>query len=135
MVFNRLALGFTSGVFFSMACNDNVYLVTSALLVRPHVRYMSYKKEHMTKNEGTNMTLVEHYMRDVLSSFVIFWISIGPVLYKTYVKKINIFGEEEQYSDGNSFEDSFATMLKKAFSKRSKIPQEKLSSVEENVEV
>ena len=93
MVFTRLALGFSGGVLFSMNCHHNVYLTISTLLVRPHMRYKHFKDTHMTKDHGINTTLVEHYFKDVFTSMVLFTAMIVPVLYKTHIKKINVFEE------------------------------------------
>lgn len=50
------------------------------------------------------MTLLDSYVKDVAGSFLIFWICIGPIIYKTYIKKENIREDE--------IEDTFAVMVK-----------------------
>ena len=62
------------------------------------------QNEHLTKDHAVDLGLLDSYVKDVASSFVLFWVCIGPIIYKTYFQK------EEPRED--EIEDSFAVMLK-----------------------
>lgn len=51
-------------------------------------------------------------MKDAVSSFFLFWIYLGPALYKVYVKKD---AEDRRATD---VEDSYASILKQIYAKK-----------------
>jgi hypothetical protein len=80
-------------------------MTIASCFVRPHWRYQRLKKQYYTKDHALDTNLLDSYLKDVVSSFVLFWLVIGPVCYKTYIKK-------EEVSPHNT-EDTYAEMLKK----------------------
>lgn len=63
------------------------------------------KSEYLTKDHAVDLPMLDSYVKDVASSFVIFWIIIGPVIYQTYIQKKELRDDEVK--------DTFAVMLNK----------------------
>ena len=86
MVFNRLALGLATGITISMTSHEYIYMVIANSFVRPHWRYQRLKKQYYSKEHATDVNLLDIYLKDAFGSFFLFWIYLGPALYKVYVK-------------------------------------------------
>ena len=67
------------------------------------------------------MALLDSYVRDTIGSFFLFWFLIGPVVYKAYVQNDG-FGFDKPHE----VEDTYATMLKKAFDRQQQRKAEKI---------
>lgn len=92
MVFYRLASGLAAGLTIPMVCNENVYLVIATSFLRPHLKYRM-DAEKRNKNLAVRTDELDAYLKDIFKSGIFFFIVIGPVLYKTYVKgEKNILG-------------------------------------------
>ena len=83
--------------------------------LRPHMKYrMEAAKRH--KNVAIKSESLDSYLYDVVTSAAFFFVMIGPVCYRTYVKGLYI-GEdekpEEKKEEEPEQEDRYATMLKK----------------------
>ena len=89
MVFYRLASGLLAGLTFPMICNENVYLVIATSFLRPHLKYRM-EAEKRSKNLAVRTDELDAYLKDIFKSALFFFIVIGPVLYKTYIKKEEI---------------------------------------------
>lgn len=85
MVFLRLSAGFISGALIAHNSHENIYMTIANTFVRPHWRYRKMKSEYLTKDHAVDLPMLDSYVKDVASSFVIFWIIIGPVIYQTYI--------------------------------------------------
>ena len=104
MVFLRFGAGFVTGIVIVHNSHEYVYLTIANSFVRPHWRYQKLKNQHYTKDHAVDTTLLDSYVKDVVSSFIGFWIVILPVVYKSYyAKPIENPGLEEK--------DNFAVML------------------------
>jgi hypothetical protein len=110
MVFVRLGLGFVTGVTISMNAHEYVYMTIANCFVRPHWRFLRIKNGYYSKDHALDINLLDSYVRDAVGSFFLFWFLIGPVVYKAYIQKDG-FGFDKPHE----VEDTFATMLKKAF--------------------
>ena len=103
MVFLRIGAGFVSGALIAHNSHENVYMSIANCFVRPHWRYRKLQNEYLTKDHAVDLNLLDSYVKDVTSSFVLFWVCIGPIIYKTY------FVKEEPRQD--QIQDTFAVML------------------------
>ena len=70
--------------------------------------------------------LLDSYVKDVLSSFALFWVIIIPVFWKAYISKDG-FAERNP----NDLEDTYASMLKQAFERKEKQNQFKAQKAAE----
>jgi len=50
------------------------------------------KKKYYSKDHALDTQLLDIYLRDTIGSFFLFWIMIGPISYKIFVKKENMDG-------------------------------------------
>ena len=113
MVFNRLGAGFITGMFITCNAHEYVYYTIASCFVRPHWRFQKLKRERVAKEMAVPTELLDSYLKDVLSSFALFWIIIGPVCWKAYFSKDG-FAERNP----NDLEDTYAQMLKSAFERK-----------------
>ena len=113
MVFNRLGAGFITGMFITCNAHEYVYYTIASCFVRPHWRFQKLKRERVAKEMAVPTELLDSYVKDVLSSFALFWIIIGPVCWKAYFSKDG-FAERNP----NDLEDTYASMLKNAFERK-----------------
>lgn len=86
MVFYRLGAGFLFGLTLPFMVKDLVYMTISNAFLRPHLKYQ-LEKERLDKNRAVSTTMLDNYIKDVVSSFFIFWLAIGPVVYESYFKR------------------------------------------------
>ena len=101
MVFTRIALGMATGITISMNSPEYIYLVITNCFLRPHWRYQILKKKYYSKDHALDTNLLDIYIRDIVGSFLLFWIMIGPISYKTFVKKENMDGYQYQNDFGD----------------------------------
>ena len=107
MVFAQLSLGFVTGITIVMNSHEYIYMTISGSFVRPHWRYWKLRSENYCKNtHAHDLTLLDSYLKDTVSSFFLFFVLIGPACYRAYYDKL----EDE---DVSTYEDSYATMLNK----------------------
>lgn len=92
MVFLRLGLGFVVGVAVPFVVNDMVYMTIANSFLRPHLRYM-VEREKLKKEQAVPTVLLDSYVKDVVGSFFLFFIAIGPVVYQSYFKKVTHEGK------------------------------------------
>lgn len=121
MVFVRLGLGFLTGVTVTMNAHEYVYMTIANCFVRPHWRFFRLKKQNYSKEHALDVALLDSYLRDAVGSFFLFWFLIGPVVYKAYVQNDG-FGFDKPHE----VEDTYATMLKKAFQRQQQRRSEKI---------
>ena len=63
----------------------------------------------LTPDHALNLSLLDHYVKDVFKSFFGFWLLIGPTIYKAY------FSKEDDPFKYQLPEDRYASMVKRAF--------------------
>jgi hypothetical protein len=117
MVFTRLAVGFVTGMTISMNCHDYVYMTIANCFVRPHWRYRKIKKERYSKEHAVGIELLDSYVKDAVSSFLLFWVIIGPVTYRAYFTK----DPSGKNQNPHEVEDTYSTMLKSAYDRKEKL--------------
>lgn len=86
MVFLRLGLGFVAGTTIPFLVNEMTYMTIANSFLRPHLQF-AIEREKIEKNKAVSTHLLDSYLRDVVGSFFLFFIAIGPVLYESYFKK------------------------------------------------
>ena len=74
----------------------------------PHWRYRRIKKKNYTDEHALDPNLLDAYIKETVSSFFLFFVMIGPIVYKTHFKGEN--QEDETTSDKE--EDTYVRMLK-----------------------
>lgn len=113
MVFLRVAAGFAFGITFPMVCHENMYLLIATSFLRPHLKYRM-DADARDKNLAISLDEVDSYLADVGKSFVLFWLLLGPAVYRTYWLKEDLLKETPQDETKLSdVEDSAVTILKK----------------------
>ena len=112
MVFYGLLLGFTAGVTIPHFVKHDVYFTIANAFLRPHLRFM-IEKEKLGKNLAISTELLDSYVKDVFSSFLVFFIVIGPTVYREYIK------DEVKEIKEVALNDKYADMLKKIKEKKS----------------
>jgi len=90
MVFFKFAAGLAFGVALPMYCHENLYLVIATSFLRPHLKYR-IEAAKRTRDQATSTQELDSYFRDIFKSFALFWLVIGPVIYKTYYLKEELF--------------------------------------------
>ena len=113
MVFNRIFGGFVFGMAVPMLVHENVYLTIATCFLRPHLKFRM-ENEKRNKDLAIPTAALDDYLIDMGKSFFLFFLLIGPVAYKTYIKKENIFesSEDQQANSVHKIEDKTATLLK-----------------------
>ena len=117
MGFGRLALGLASGLTIPFIVHDNVYYAIATCFYYPHLKYYR-EKEKRSAQKAIPLEHLDYYVKDVAKSFLLFWLIIGPTVYKTYYTKENILegANEQEYQeaeDALNKPDSFSELLKK----------------------
>ena len=76
-------------------------------------------KQQRDPNKAVPVRELDYYVKDIARSFLLFFLMIGPVMYKTYIlKQDDIFSEGENIisdtiSDSSRPEDAYTTLLTK----------------------
>jgi hypothetical protein len=86
MVFTRLACGFAVGIAVPFMVKDMVYMTIANAFLRPHMKYR-IEKERLDPNKAVTTNMLDSYIKDVIGSFLLFFLAIGPVVYDQYFKK------------------------------------------------
>lgn len=113
MVFFKFAAGLAFGVALPMCCHENIYLVIATSFLKPHLKYrIEAAKRH--KDHAISTQELDSYFKDIFKSFIFFWVVIGPVLYKTYYLKEELFPKDGYGKEAGilEVEDRAATILK-----------------------
>lgn len=113
MVFYQLAFGMTVGMTTALSVKPIVYYTIADHLYYPHKRFYRFKKAK-NKMDVTTPEEWEAYAVDVLKSFAMFWLVIGPVIQLAYFspkpkdtkalvsEKIDKTEKEESMTDVNT---------------------------------
>lgn len=87
MVFVRLGLGIFVGVAVPFMVKDMVYMTIANSFLRPHLKYR-IERERLHKDKAVTTGMLDSYVKDVVGSFLLFFVAIGPVVYECYFKKV-----------------------------------------------
>ena len=104
MVFFRLGLGLVTGITIPMIVHHNVYMTIANSFLRPHLRFQ-IEQAKLTKDHATQTETLDSYIKDVVGSFLLFFVAIGPVVYYTHFKK------DPSSLEGKKVDDKYAEML------------------------
>ena len=104
MVFFRLGLGVVTGITIPLVVHHNVYMVIANSFLRPHLKFR-VEQSKLTKDHAIQAEALDSYLKDVIGSFFLFFIAIGPVIYTTHFKKAQLEKEEKE------LDDKYANML------------------------
>lgn len=86
MVFIGLGLGFAAGLTLPFLLPYELYMFTSANLLRPHLDYRE-KRSKLPKDYAVTTRMLDNYLKDFFKSTLFFIIFIGPASYKVLIKK------------------------------------------------
>ena len=121
MGFGRLVLGFTTGIALPYMVHDNLYYAIATCFYLPHLTFAK-KKAKLAKQQAIPLELLDSYLKDVGKSFLLFWLLLGPTLYKTYYTKENIldaldnvegFETSSEKEQAHEKKDAFTELLSK----------------------
>ena len=85
MVFTKLGLGFAVGMTIPFIVNDMIYMTIANSFLRPHLKFR-IEREKMKKDLALPTYMLDSYIKDVVGSFLLFFLAIGPVVYDSIVK-------------------------------------------------
>jgi hypothetical protein len=91
MVFYRLGFGFFAGLAIPFMVKDMVYMTIANSFLRPHLKFR-IERDQLSKDKATSVQMLDSYVKDVIGSFFLFFIAIGPVVYESYFKKVPVPG-------------------------------------------
>ena len=117
MVFYRLGFGFCCGLAIPFMVKDMVYMTIANSFLRPHLKYR-IEKEQLSKDKAVSVHMLDSYVKDVIGSFLLFFVAIGPVVYECYFKKAPVPGVDgvpkapQKDEFGYVEEDKYTKMLK-----------------------
>jgi hypothetical protein len=114
MVFVRLGLGVCVGLAVPFMVKDMVYMTIANSFLRPHLRYR-IERGLMHKDKAVTTGMLDSYLKDIVGSFLLFFVAIGPVVYECYFKKANPEDEKivpQKDVLGEVQEDKYTKMLK-----------------------
>ena len=113
MGFGMFFLGIGCGVTLPFVVHKNLSKAMAVCFLQPNMKYR-IEKERRDPNLAIDTARVDAYILDVGKSTLLFFILLGPVLYRTYYLKEGLIGEEPEDSQERMVkaEDSYSTMLR-----------------------
>jgi hypothetical protein len=124
MVFYRLGFGLFAGIAIPFMVKDMVYMTIANSFLRPHLKFR-IEREQISKEKAVSVQMLDSYVKDVVGSFLLFFVAIGPVVYENYFKKQKVLGEDgeplppQKDEIGHIQEDKYTQMLKQIKSRKS----------------
>jgi hypothetical protein len=111
MVFLKLSVGLLTGVTIPFLVNEMTYMTIANSFLRPHLKYR-IQRDKIDKNRAVPTQMLDAYVRDVVTSFLMFFVVIGPVVYESYFKKNGeeVAAKKEEF--GKIEDDKYTKMLK-----------------------
>ena len=112
MVFVKLTVGFLTGVTIPFFVNEMTYMTIANAFLRPHLKF-KIQKDNLETNKAIPIPMLDAYVRDVVGSFLMFFVVIGPVIYESYIKQKKL--EEiipKREEAGKIVDDKYTQMLK-----------------------
>lgn len=86
MVFIKLTLGFITGTTIPFLVNEMTYMTIANAFLRPHLKF-KIQKENLEANKAIPTQMLDAYVKDVVGSFLMFFVVLGPVIYESYFKQ------------------------------------------------
>ncbi len=118
MVFGKLGLGFVAGVTIPFFVNEMTYMTIANSFLRPHLAYR-IEKSRMKKDQAVPTQMLDHYVKDVIGSFLLFFVAIGPVIYQSYFQNKAILEAMPKREEAGLIEDDkYTHMLKQIKNKQ-----------------
>lgn len=115
MVFTRLGAGFICGIAVPFLVNDMVYMTIANSFLRPHLKFI-IERERLKRDQAVPTQMIDSYLKDVIGSFLLFFIAIGPVVYESTIKKTTgagaAGGTGRKEEVGEIEDDKYTRMLK-----------------------
>ena len=112
MVFYKLGLGFAAGVTLPFLVSHNIYMTIANDFLRPHMQYR-IEKEKLKKDVAVPTTMLDSYVKDVVGSFLLFFVVIGPVVYRELRGEREAVERQKQMQvEPQSEDDNYTRMLK-----------------------
>ena len=90
MSFARFFFGIGCGITIPFLVHDNVYYAIATCFLTPHLKYHTEKSKR-SPDKAIPVQHLDYYLKDVGKSFLLFWLIIGPTLYKTYYSGEDMF--------------------------------------------
>jgi hypothetical protein len=113
MVFLKFFGGMACGLAIPMVSHENVYMTIATCFLRPHLKF---RMEQSTRHRDIALSTqaLDAYLIDVGKSFALFWLTIGPVIFKTYYLKEDLVSQKFASDSDNLhlIEDKAVTLLK-----------------------
>ena len=81
MVFTKLGLGLAAGMTIPFMVSHNIYMTIANSFLRPHLKFR-IEREKMKKDLALPTYMLDSYIKDVIGSFLLFFVVIGPVVYQ-----------------------------------------------------
>lgn len=98
MVFTRLAAGFVVGLTVPFMVKDMVYMTIANAFLRPHLKFR-IEKEKQDPGKAVTTQMLDSYLKDIVGSFLLFFVAIGPVVYDQYFKKESTLSQQAPQKD------------------------------------
>jgi hypothetical protein len=112
MVFLKLSVGFLTGVTIPFFVNEMTYMTIANAFLRPHLKF-KIQKQNLDTNKAVPTQMLDAYVKDVVSSFFMFFVVIGPVIYESYIKQRKLEEVIPQREEaGKVIDDKYTQMLK-----------------------
>ncbi len=83
MVFTKLGLGLVAGMTIPFMVSHNIYMTIANAFLRPHLQFR-IEREKMKKELAIPTYMLDSYIKDVVGSFLLFFVVIGPVVYQEF---------------------------------------------------
>ena len=113
MGFGVFLFGVSCGLSLPFMVHKNISTAMSVCFLHPHMKYRKEKEGRDAKLALSTQQL-DNYLLDVGRSTLMFFVMIGPLMYRTYYLKEEIdLGMKTGYEGMYKAEDSYVTMLKK----------------------
>ncbi|CDW72405.1 UNKNOWN [Stylonychia lemnae] len=78
--------GFVTGLTLPHFLSENVYMTLATCFLRPHLKFKEYL-DNKPEDMALSTQVLDQYVKDTLTSFLKFFVIIGPVIYYTHIKK------------------------------------------------
>lgn len=112
MVFLKLGLGLCTGIAVPFLVNEMTYMTIANSFLRPHLKYR-IEREKLHKDKAVSTQMLDSYVKDVVGSFFLFFVAIGPVIYYSYFKKKQMEDMIPKKDEvGKIDDDKYTQMLK-----------------------
>lgn len=113
MVFIKLTVGFITGTTIPFLVNEMTYMTIANAFLRPHLKF-KIQKDNLETNKAISTQMLDAYVKDVVGSFLMFFVVLGPVIYESYFKQKKLEDALPKREEvGKVVDDKYTLMLKK----------------------